>query len=149
MDVQDIPRRVHPESFSFARNRDFLDSLHAHEFAVLHGRHPFSQMEMNMALRLKLGRVVSDGPVITEQRFGLLHCRAKKLAAKLRRQLIERASMRARKREPAVRLGRVDVSQKEDARICRLLFCLAAKTTSPGFECLRASMIASAGNNIG
>lgn len=53
------------------------------------------------------------------------------------------------KREPAARLGRIDVFQKEDLGIRGLLFGLAAQTARPGFERLGAVMIAGACNNIG
>jgi len=104
---------------------------------------------MNMALRLQLGSVIGDGPIIAEQRLGLVHCGTKKLDAKLRRQLIERTGVGARKRQPAAGLRRIDVLQKEDVGIRGLLLGFAAKTARPRFERFRTGMVASACNNIG
>lgn len=57
--------------------------------------------------------------------------------------------MKARKRQPAVRLAGVGVFQEEQMDALGLLFGLAAQTAGAGLEGFRMGGIALAGNNIG
>ena len=57
--------------------------------------------------------------------------------------------MKARQREPAVRLSWTRVFQEEHVDALRLLFGLTAQTAGAGLERLRVGKIALAGNDIG
>jgi len=57
--------------------------------------------------------------------------------------------MKARQREPAVRLGRIGVFQEEHMDALRLLFSLTAQTAGASLEGFRMGRIALASNDIG
>jgi len=101
-------------------------------------------VDVRVALRAPLVPIDGQTPLIAPQRFGFLDGRIPQRQPGLRRHGGERMRVRARQRQPPVRLARIVVFQKEDGRISGLALRCTAQAALVRVHGLRFGRIAGA-----
>jgi len=148
VDVEQISLRMNPESFAFRGRRNLVDLGRGEELVRLHARDQLADVQVNMTLGLDARRVVGDGPLVAEQRFGFFDRGGQQIRARSFAQQIDRSFVGAGKRERPIGLGWIRVFQKKEFDAGRLLFRLAAESALPRFQSFRTRYIASASNDV-
>ena len=139
---------MNPTAFAARGNRNVLDFGDRNELAGFNAGNQFADVQMDVALRLDAGRVIRDGPLVSEQRFRFGDGGGPQLSALLAIQLVDRALMRTREREPSIWFSRVGILEEEDPDIGGLLLRFPAQAALARFESFRSGWIAIAGDEV-